>query len=156
MKRLLSMLYSNAELPWTLWHGRDLIGDTVFHDHVNTALHVGFANRSSSNFFTDTDKSEQILEAKYARYQKGGETDWEAAYHLVGVRDLATLEKGDVASMLNADSYNAFAACESSHGGSIHDNADAYISSTRVSCGNPTCTSANPYRRESRSSKSSP
>ena len=89
-----------------------MVGDMVFHDHVNTALHVGPGCHLSLDPLANVAKAEEIVEAKYARYHKGGEIEWEAAYHLAGVRDLATLEKGDVASILNADSYNAFAACK--------------------------------------------
>jgi hypothetical protein len=53
MKRLLSTLSPRGELPRTLWQGRDMVGDAVFHEHVNTALHVGFTYRSSLDFPVD-------------------------------------------------------------------------------------------------------
>ena len=55
-------------------------------------------------------KADQIIDAKYAGRGIGAATVWQGAYHVSGVRDLASLEKGKVASILNADSYNAFAA----------------------------------------------
>jgi hypothetical protein len=57
------------------------------------------------------DQGEAIIDIKYRRPRKGGGLDWEAAYHLDGAQDLASLRNGDVGSVLNADSYNAFAAC---------------------------------------------
>lgn len=89
-----------------------MVGDSVFHDHVNTALHVSSVDHVFLDSLADGAKSEGIVEAKYTRYHKGGRVEWEAAYHLSGVRDLAILEKGDMASILNADSYNGFAACK--------------------------------------------
>lgn len=57
-------------------------------------------------------QNEVVIDAKYQLPRAGGGLDFGAAYHLTGVRDLASLENGDVGSVLNADSYNAFAGCE--------------------------------------------
>ena len=52
------------------------------------------------------------MDAKYRWPKKGGGWEFTAAYHLDGVRDLVCLENGDVASVLNAESYNGFASCK--------------------------------------------
>ncbi|KAF7506237.1 hypothetical protein GJ744_012129 [Endocarpon pusillum] len=93
MKRLLSLAYPHDRLPAILWRSQDGVLDAVFHEHVNMNV-----------------LSESVINAKYCRHRKGGDVEWEAAYHLEAVRDLAFLERGDVASVLNADSCNAFAA----------------------------------------------
>lgn len=67
---------------------------------------------ADTKHLTDPIQNESVIDSKYGRPKKGGGTDFAAAYHLAGVRDLASLENGDVGSVLNADSYNAFAARE--------------------------------------------
>jgi hypothetical protein len=51
-----------------------------------------------------------MMDKKYRRPRQGGGFEWQAAYNLDGVRDLVWLSNGDVASVLNADSYNAVAS----------------------------------------------
>jgi hypothetical protein len=51
-----------------------------------------------------------MMDKKYHRARQGGLIEWRAAYHMDGVRDLVSLKNGDVASVLNADSYNAYGA----------------------------------------------
>jgi hypothetical protein len=109
MKASLSLAYPRARLPSSLWHGQDWVGDTTFHEHVNAQVFVCLASISVKEYQANICQCESIMDAKYRRPKSGGGLQWEAAYHLNGVRDLASLRNGDVASALNADSYNAFA-----------------------------------------------
>jgi hypothetical protein len=51
-----------------------------------------------------------MMDKKYRQAKQGGIFEGRAAYNLDGIRDLVCLKNGDVASVLNAESYNAFAA----------------------------------------------
>lgn len=110
MRRLLCLAYPQTRLPFGLWTVGDWVGDAIFHEHADLKLFVRLVNLSLKERHADMEQPESIIDAKYRRPKKGGAVEWEAAYHLDGVRDLASLKAGNVASVLNADSYNAFAA----------------------------------------------
>ncbi len=113
MKRLLSLAYPHGRLPATLWRGEDRVLDALFHEHVNMRILVRSSSFHQYSIILIVCQSESIINKKYCRHKKGGAIEWKAAYDLDGVRDLACLERGDVASVLNADSYNAFASSTS-------------------------------------------
>lgn len=111
-----------------------MVGDASFHDHVNLALHVSATRRPPVESLADIDQSEGIMEAKYACRHKGGEIEWQAAYQLAGARDLVSLERGAMASILNADSYIAFAASKWTFRGAIDVAADMLDSGAHAAC----------------------
>jgi hypothetical protein len=114
MSNLLARVYAKDIIPSSVNNDRNFVDDVVIHDYVKDDLLVRLVRSLRFQVLSNKSQDERVMDEKYRRPIRRGGFDYQTAYHLNGVRDLASLRNGAVASALNAESYNAFASRKSS------------------------------------------